>query len=343
MVKKFILSFVVLFMFIVSLSVVSAGFLGDVFSGKITGNVVSVNFETSGAWTTWLDRDNPSGAGDYEDINGFGAETICGGEQPLNIECRRKTDYMPWNLTGELVHATTKTGCWCVNAEQNGGYCSDYEVRFFCEEITNPQDGWGAPNYGEKVPKVSFWQGKVNQHYDMAKDIWFTDLDGVSGAELGATDALRINYCKKFYPHTVDVKYIGDELIGDRKDRGNLKSYSSTKPVYECLYEVQPECPSLDDNTYNSDVVVATEGDEMVYDGRDITLVRVGFDAAIIDVAGQTKVISKGDYEIFEDANDYKVSLVDVAYQEGCPENQAALIFEDTNVPVNCDLSDFPS
>lgn len=80
MVKKSILSLVIIVMFIASLSVVSAGFLGDVFSGKITGNVISVNFEENGAWTNWLDRDNPSGNGDYEDINGFGAETICGGE-----------------------------------------------------------------------------------------------------------------------------------------------------------------------------------------------------------------------------------------------------------------------
>lgn len=337
MVKKVTFTMFLLISLMIVASLAQAGFLADFFSGSPTGMAVV----GADGWTGWLDRDNPSGVGDYEDINSFGPENICYGESPIKVDCRRKSDLISWNQTGQVVHNTLANGCWCKNEEQVGygnlsyTICDDYEVRFLCEEeIINETNV--SNNLGQKVPKISFWQGKVNQHYDEATDMWVTDSDGVSGAELCATDILRVNYCKKFYPNTESVIQLDDELIAGWRDRGNVAYYTSTKPVYECLEEPSIACDPLNPENYNDSAVLLFDGESYGVGNYDVTLNRVGASSIIVGVNGQLKVVGLGGFAIFDQADDFRVDLVDLSFVEGCDENQAALILTPGDLNSNC-------
>ena len=83
-------------------------------------------------WTSWFDRDNPSGNGDYENLSLLLAEgkPIC--KVPIDVQCVTLNG-LSIAATGEIVHYSPTTGCYCVNAEQPDGKCNyDYKVRFKC-------------------------------------------------------------------------------------------------------------------------------------------------------------------------------------------------------------------
>lgn len=90
-------------------------------------------------WTPWLDRDNPSGEGDFE---GLGDHQAAGNacENPVRIQCRTVTGHVPWRATDDTYYCDLRSGDEaapggvCRNAEQTTGdkYCEDYEVRFLC-------------------------------------------------------------------------------------------------------------------------------------------------------------------------------------------------------------------
>jgi hypothetical protein len=83
-----------------------------------------------GWWTVWLDRDNPSGSGDWEHRNGFG-NRVC--SNPTRIEARRKSDRREAAQTGEtFLHYNPRNGFVCLNRDQSDKWCFDYEVRFLC-------------------------------------------------------------------------------------------------------------------------------------------------------------------------------------------------------------------
>lgn len=78
-------------------------------------------------WTPWLNRDGPSGVGDYETLVDFqAAGQACA--NPTAIECKT-TAGVPWNQTGQVYSCTPSTGGVCQNSGQN---CLDYQVRFYC-------------------------------------------------------------------------------------------------------------------------------------------------------------------------------------------------------------------
>lgn len=81
-----------------------------------------------------------------------------------------------------------------------------------------------------QVPRVMFWFGKVNQHWDKQEEIWKTDSDGVSGAREN-----KLEYCKKFYPATEKVVEYKKETTNTWKDAGNRGEYVSTKLSYRCV------------------------------------------------------------------------------------------------------------
>ncbi|MCH8081353.1 MAG: hypothetical protein IID52_03080 [Proteobacteria bacterium] len=80
-------------------------------------------------WTDWLDRDNPSGKGDYETVKDFVAAGIID-PGPLGIQCRTLGG-QPWQAAGQVYSCDATVGGVCVNSKQVGGaQCLDYEVRF---------------------------------------------------------------------------------------------------------------------------------------------------------------------------------------------------------------------
>jgi Mucin-2 protein WxxW repeating region len=90
---------------------------------------------STGTWTAWDDRDNPSGNGDYEMKSSSGVGSAC--TNPLNIEARvvgTTTVYKPSDATPDVLSNFSKTdGLVCQNVAQADGVCSDYEVRYLCQ------------------------------------------------------------------------------------------------------------------------------------------------------------------------------------------------------------------
>ena len=72
--------------------------------------------------TPWLDRDRPSGVGEYETTKDL-----------LKIECRFKKDHSPVTQGSPAgYHCNVTEGGWCKNGEAalGGKPCQDMEVKY---------------------------------------------------------------------------------------------------------------------------------------------------------------------------------------------------------------------
>lgn len=93
---------------------------------------------SQGTWTRWLNRDLPSGTGDFETLQGFlqGGRVPQSCSTPKKIECRRTgtTQLVETGIVnGQRYTCEPTVGGVCDNRQQNPGVrCSDYEVRFLC-------------------------------------------------------------------------------------------------------------------------------------------------------------------------------------------------------------------
>uniref|UniRef100_A0AAV2J240 WxxW domain-containing protein n=1 Tax=Knipowitschia caucasica TaxID=637954 RepID=A0AAV2J240_KNICA len=85
-------------------------------------------------WTSWYDRDDPSGTGDWElltDLRKENPNQIC--DTPLYIDVRTVDSNQPITQTGQQHHIYSPTeGFACRNDAQKGCRCQDYKVRFGC-------------------------------------------------------------------------------------------------------------------------------------------------------------------------------------------------------------------
>ncbi|GEM_PF-4402892 len=87
--------------------------------------------KASQKWTPWLNRDRPSGSGDYDKLDGHLADgNAC--VAPKDVECRAVDSKKDWSETGQIASCTKENGFVCRNDEQHGAQCLDYEVRFLC-------------------------------------------------------------------------------------------------------------------------------------------------------------------------------------------------------------------
>ena len=89
---------------------------------------------------------------------------------------------------------------------------------------------FAGKSVNDNAPRIMYWPGKVNQHFDLVSKTWLTDPDGFSGAEIS-----MIVYCQKFYPKTQSVKEYKNESIDTWHSVGNQGQYSAVKPSYLCL------------------------------------------------------------------------------------------------------------
>ena len=85
-------------------------------------------------WGEWLNSDDPNGAGDWETLGGFDQSFVC--ENPKAIEARR-TDS---STTPLVTHISKELGFWCINDEQDGSPCADFEVRVCCPKYQAGSD-----------------------------------------------------------------------------------------------------------------------------------------------------------------------------------------------------------
>ena len=105
-------------------------------------------------------------------------------------------------------------------------------------------------------PRVMFWSGKVNQHWDLNEQVWKTDPDGSSGANVN-----KLDYCKKFYPGTISVMEYKEETTNTWRNGGNTGGpFTSTKMSYLCVLESKDVfgCTDSEALNYNS---AATQDD----------------------------------------------------------------------------------
>lgn len=85
------------------------------------------------------------------------------------------------------------------------------------------------------APRIMYWSGKVNQHFDTVRDVWATDPDGSSGANID-----MLQYCRRWYPGTISVRPFERETIHTWRAAGNTGAYSSTRVSQECVQGIVP-------------------------------------------------------------------------------------------------------
>ena len=81
-------------------------------------------------WTVWLDRDDPTDSGDWENREGFQwiGSVVCA--EPLALEASVVAGSMG---STAVTHFDTTHGFWCINDEQPKDQdCADFEVKYCC-------------------------------------------------------------------------------------------------------------------------------------------------------------------------------------------------------------------
>ena len=101
-----------------------------IFINKAYSEVTTLEVGTcTGQWSTWDDRDNPSGTGDWEQIQfRHDADSLC--DNPSAVQARVvETGAMETTQNVQI----DLNGLVCQNNNQVGEMCWDYEVRVCCE------------------------------------------------------------------------------------------------------------------------------------------------------------------------------------------------------------------
>ncbi|KAM9811531.1 uncharacterized protein ACBT44_011065 [Syngnathus typhle] len=106
---------------------------------------VHVHGSNDECWTSWFDRDDPSGTGDYEILYELYKEypgKIC--EHPKGIEVRTILGESVGSTANVIQVSDTHIGFICRNADQPHNWpCQDYKVRFLCPlEFCKPAECW---------------------------------------------------------------------------------------------------------------------------------------------------------------------------------------------------------
>ncbi|XP_037083209.1 uncharacterized protein LOC119103690 isoform X2 [Pollicipes pollicipes] len=88
-------------------------------------------------WSQWFDKDNPSGSCDCEhpgwhDHPARHAPPCPTGQTPLEVDCQTLTDVQAAVGPDKAVRCSVNDGFTCWNADQGGGQCADYRVRYLC-------------------------------------------------------------------------------------------------------------------------------------------------------------------------------------------------------------------
>ena len=92
--------------------------------------------------------------------------------------------------------------------------------------------------YFDDTPRISYWTGKVNNHY--ANGTWISDPDDTSGSDIE-----MLEYCKKWWPDSVDVSLRTDKESISFKKSGESTEYAEERAVYECVRESQNVNPRI--------------------------------------------------------------------------------------------------
>jgi hypothetical protein len=100
-----------------------------VYSDRALFDLVGESVQTP-VWSSWMDRDDAGGTGDWETLSDFRAEGHGQCDEIVAVECQTVSG-LSATTTGEIIQCTN-SGLVCKNDEQNDGFCEDYRVRFQC-------------------------------------------------------------------------------------------------------------------------------------------------------------------------------------------------------------------
>lgn len=92
-------------------------------------------------WTQWMNRDSPSGTGDWEQYKNFQKlyPGICPEKFPIDTECQTVSG-KNYTTTQQVINRCNYDGFICENTAQQGGTCEDYKVRFLCGNSQIPKE-----------------------------------------------------------------------------------------------------------------------------------------------------------------------------------------------------------
>lgn len=88
----------------------------------------------------------------------------------------------------------------------------------------------GAQDASTNLPRIMYWGGKVNQHWDLNSKSWKSDSDGTSGSGID-----MLTYCKKYYPKTVSIEPYKEETTNTWQSRLDSVKFTSKRISYLCL------------------------------------------------------------------------------------------------------------
>ncbi|XP_070578630.1 mucin-5AC-like [Ptychodera flava] len=161
--------------------------------------------ECSGTWTSFYDRDDPSGTGDWEDLANLRRENagaIC--RDPLAVYAET-VDGVSASETGENFESyDTEDGFICRNTDQSDGSCRDYKVKFCCRDcngwITKFYDGDNPDGTGD-YEDLSSLRHDYSEICSAPSAIYAETLDGTPAESTGEVfeyyDTARGFVCKK--------------------------------------------------------------------------------------------------------------------------------------------------
>ncbi|KAM8831960.1 cartilage intermediate layer protein 1-like [Spinachia spinachia] len=102
-------------------------------SSQLVAPIPNIPVDEEFCWTSWYDRDNPSGTGDWEllvDLHREYPGQIC--KAPVAIDAVAIASGLPAHLTGDIYTSSPRYGFVCKNSQQESPLCLDYKVRFMC-------------------------------------------------------------------------------------------------------------------------------------------------------------------------------------------------------------------
>lgn len=135
------------------------------------------------AWTSWLDRDNPSGEGDAEVLPSFLVErpaSVCASPTAVEARIVGTTQVFTPTMTppNALRTFSAAKGLQCYNVDQGGKMCPDFEVRFLCAPATLGQTKAVLDNVQVFKLQTAVAQGNAIAQATFKRDTAMEELRG---------------------------------------------------------------------------------------------------------------------------------------------------------------------
>lgn len=191
-----------------------------------------------GVWTSWHNRDHPSGTGDWEIRSLYSPRGTCVDDSktpPLAIQARLFDGKLPYQNGGDVVTINPDLGFICKNNNQGDGRCDNYEVRYCCPPKVQGVVGYCDPEKDEWTP----WDSRDRPS---GSGDWETRSDyrhrGTCASEAAAPKAIQARLVRTKQPYSISGETVsispGSGFVCKNRDQGDK---------YCDDYEVRYCCP----------------------------------------------------------------------------------------------------